>query len=107
AGAIPETVGDAGLLVPPGDVDALAAALGAVLADDALRASLAGKARSRADALPSWAESSARFAAAIEDLTASGGSSAEAAAAEAPRTTPPRSGHRAAATKPRGPGTTR
>lgn len=37
AGALPEVVGDAGLLVPAGDVDALAAELTQVLVDDALR----------------------------------------------------------------------
>ena len=35
-GGITEVVGDAAVLVPPGDTDALAAALGKVLADDGL-----------------------------------------------------------------------
>ena len=40
AGALPEVVGDAAVLVPPGDSDALAGAIGSLLADDALRARL-------------------------------------------------------------------
>lgn len=45
-GGIPEIVanGDSALLVPPGDVDALVAALASLLADPALRRSLAAKA---------------------------------------------------------------
>ena len=46
AGGVPEIVtdGQTGLLVPPGDVDALAAGLWRLLSDDALRGSLAAKA---------------------------------------------------------------
>ena len=48
-GALPEVVGDAGLLVDPLDVSALAAALERVLSDDQLRdrLSVAGRARTR------------------------------------------------------------
>ena len=41
--------GDSGLLVPPGDADALAAALRRLLADDQLRAALARRARARVE----------------------------------------------------------
>ena len=52
-GAVAEVVGDAGLLVPSGDEDALASALGRFLDDDALSAALRGRARARASSF-SW-----------------------------------------------------
>ncbi|RSM80157.1 glycosyl transferase family 1 [Amycolatopsis sp. WAC 01375] len=52
-GALPEVVGDAGILVPPGDVPALAEALTKVLGDEHLRADLAARGRETAGAL-SW-----------------------------------------------------
>jgi glycosyltransferase involved in cell wall biosynthesis len=48
AGALPEVVGDAGVLVPPGDPDALSAALDRLLTDDSLAATLAAAGRRRA-----------------------------------------------------------
>lgn len=54
AGAIPEVVGDAGILVPPRDPAALADAMQRVLSDTALSEFLARKGRARAEALFSW-----------------------------------------------------
>jgi glycosyltransferase involved in cell wall biosynthesis len=48
AGGVPEAVGDAALLVPPGDADALAAALVTALEDEAVRARLVAAGRQRA-----------------------------------------------------------
>ncbi|CAN5240215.1 glycosyltransferase family 1 protein [soil metagenome] len=48
AGALPETVGDAAVLVAPGDSDALAGALSRVLADEGLRTVLVERGRARA-----------------------------------------------------------
>ncbi len=54
AGGIPDLTGEDGaLLVSPGDVDALAAAIRRVLTDDALAQRLRAAARERAQALPS------------------------------------------------------
>ncbi|GAA2982091.1 glycosyltransferase involved in cell wall biosynthesis [Microbacterium terrae] len=53
-GGIPSVIGDAGLLVEPGDAPALAAGLGALLDDDSRRAALGARARERAQAR-SWA----------------------------------------------------
>ena len=53
-GGIPEVVGDAAVLVPPGDVTALAGALGALLADPPHRARLAAQGPARA-ATFTWA----------------------------------------------------
>ena len=46
-GSLPEVVGDAGLLVPPKDPDALAGAIAKLLDDPGLRAELGEKARNR------------------------------------------------------------
>ena len=71
AGAIPDTVPeDAGRLVPPGDVEALADALAALLDDRSLRGQLAAGARAARERLPSWASACGRFAAALERVAA-------------------------------------
>lgn len=69
AGAVPETVPpDAGLLVPPGDPVALRGALARLFDEPALRASLAAGARRARERLPTWAQSCARLAIALEAL---------------------------------------
>jgi glycosyltransferase involved in cell wall biosynthesis len=66
-GAIPETVPSAaGLLVPPGDVTALARALRRLIEDNSLRRQFAAGAREAALRLPSWKDSARLFAGAIE-----------------------------------------
>lgn len=66
-GAIPETVpADAGVLVPPGDAPALAAALRGLLERPAERERLAAGAGAAAAALPTWRGSAELFARAIE-----------------------------------------
>ena len=67
AGAIPETVpAGAGLLVPPDDVSALAAALRLIIADPDERQRMAAAARAAASALPTWRDSAKLFARALE-----------------------------------------
>jgi glycosyltransferase involved in cell wall biosynthesis len=68
AGAVPETVSpDAALLVSPGDVGALRAALGRVLDDAGFRARLADGARRSRAGLPTWPQACARFASALSE----------------------------------------
>ncbi len=61
-GGVPEAVGDAGLLVPPEDPAALAAALRSWLGDADLREGLRGAARRRRDSLPGWSTTTALIA---------------------------------------------
>jgi glycosyltransferase involved in cell wall biosynthesis len=68
-GAIPEVVPpDAGLLVPPGDVPAFAAALRTLLTDTAVRASFADGARAAAARLGGWDATAASIAATLARL---------------------------------------
>ncbi|MFI2810723.1 glycosyltransferase family 4 protein [Microbulbifer sp. JSM ZJ756] len=53
-GALPEVVGDAGLLVPAGDNKALATAIASLLGDASLRAELATRGRARIEREFSW-----------------------------------------------------
>jgi len=53
-GAVPDIVGAAGLLVPPGDVERLATALRSIWSDDRLRASLAAAAAERPSNARTW-----------------------------------------------------
>lgn len=70
AGAIPDTVPrTAGLLVAPGDVTELAGALRRAIADDELRRRLSDGAFASAAALPTWQQSGAIFASALEKLS--------------------------------------
>jgi glycosyltransferase involved in cell wall biosynthesis len=67
AGAIPETVpAGAGVLVPPGDAAALAAALRWLITHSAEREELAAGARAAAAQLPTWRGSAELFSQAIE-----------------------------------------
>ena len=69
AGAIPDTVPQgAGLLVPPGDVTALAQALRNVIADTDLRSRLSNAAVAAAEMLPTWQQSGAVFAGVLDKL---------------------------------------
>ncbi len=66
-GAIPETVPPgAGILVPPDDVDAFAAALRRLIGDAAEREHVAAAARAAAARLPTWRQSAELFARAVE-----------------------------------------
>ena len=66
AGAIPEAVpADAGILVPPDNVPALAAALYRLITDPGERGRLAAAARTAAAQLPTWADSAMLFSRAL------------------------------------------
>jgi len=65
-GAVRDTVPpDAGIIVPVGDVPALAAALNRMISDAAVRTKYAAAARDAGRALPGWDEAARRFAAAL------------------------------------------
>ena len=71
AGAIPETVPrEARLLVPAGDVSALARALRRVIAEPALAVHLAAGARASGGRLPDWRRAAERWEQALDLLAA-------------------------------------
>ncbi len=74
AGALPETVGDAGLLVDPDDRATLADGVLAVVSDDSLRARLIAAGRARA-ARYTWARTARATDATIGELLAAGAAS--------------------------------
>ena len=66
SGAVPDLVGDrAGLIVPPGDMQALAAALARVVGDRRFRAQLKQGAEAVRSSLPTWNAAVANMAAAL------------------------------------------
>jgi glycosyltransferase involved in cell wall biosynthesis len=67
-GGLPELVGDAAVLVPPGDVDAVDGAVRALLDDEAARADLGRRGAARAATWPSEADTLAQLAALYAEL---------------------------------------
>lgn len=67
-GGLPELVGDAAVLVPPGDPTALAAAVGGLLADPARRAELATAGRAQARTWPGEPDTVAQVLAIYDEL---------------------------------------
>ena len=69
AGAIPDTVPqNAGLLVPPGDLAALARALRRVLSEPSLAARLAAGSRAQGARLPTWSHTTKQWESALDWL---------------------------------------
>jgi glycosyltransferase involved in cell wall biosynthesis len=62
-----------GLLLTPGDIDGLAAALRRLAEDEPLRRRLGQAARRRAESFPTWAESAAALFGLLRELAAGGG----------------------------------
>ncbi|RLP85970.1 glycosyltransferase, partial [Micromonospora sp. CV4] len=87
-GGLPELVGDAAALVPAGDVDAVDAAVRALLDDPQARAELGRRGAERAATWPTEADTVAALAALYAELAAAP-SGAATADPDAPRT-----GHR-------------
>ena len=72
-GAVPGTVPrEAGVLVPPGDDQALADALGVLIRDPARRSRCGEAALRHANSLPGWDQAAAEFADAVLDLAPEG-----------------------------------
>src|SRR5262249_43100553 len=68
-GGLPELLGDAAVLVPPGDVDAVDAAVTALLADPARRDELARLGRAQAATWPTEAQTLDQVRAVYAELT--------------------------------------
>lgn len=66
-GPVPELIGAAGLVVPPDDAAALAAALDRVIRDAGLQRRLAAAARERVGALPRWEDTARAFERVLRD----------------------------------------
>ncbi|WP_282128959.1 glycosyltransferase family 4 protein [Roseobacter litoralis] len=60
-GAVPETVGEAGLLTPPDDPVAFAAALRHILTSSETATQLSGLSKARAETLPTWQDTAQIF----------------------------------------------
>lgn len=84
-GGLPELVGDAAVLVPPADVDAVDAAVRALLDDEAGRAELGRRGAARAASWPTEADTLAQLAALYAELAPHGAGPA-APGADAPST---------------------
>ncbi|MFV2116368.1 glycosyltransferase family 4 protein [Micromonospora sp. LOL_025] len=84
-GGLPELVGDAAVLVPSGDVDAVDAAVRALLDDEAGRAELGRRGAARAATWPTEADTLAQLAALYAELAPHGAGPA-APGADAPST---------------------
>ncbi|MFF5073987.1 glycosyltransferase family 4 protein [Micromonospora olivasterospora] len=75
-GGLPELVGDAAVLVPPGDVDAVDAAVRELLDDETRRAELARRGAERAATWPTEADTVAQLAALYAELAPHAGPAA-------------------------------
>lgn len=72
-GAIADLLGNGvGLLVPPGEVEPLTAALAQVLTDPGLRARLSDAARRKSPCLPTWDGAAAGLSRLLEEITTDG-----------------------------------
>ncbi|WHI52643.1 glycosyltransferase [Microbulbifer sp. MLAF003] len=67
-GALPEVVGDAGIVVPAGNSQALGEALGRVLSDISLQAELSAKGRARIEEKFSWGLAAASLVAYYREI---------------------------------------
>ena len=71
-GALPEVVGDAGILVPPGSADALAAAIGQLLNDKQAQQRMSEAGRKRVEEKFSWEQAARRTLDVYQELLKTG-----------------------------------